>query len=96
MAEKVYEKGFTRIAYNDDMTGNIVIRGMDVATGQSGTATIPALHLLDFIANNMMNENSSIFHGITQSEFIPIEKIRIDFEAVRRIEKTEEFEHGKA
>lgn len=89
MAKSLYEKDSTKIRYEGDMSGTIEIEGLN------GSATIPAQHLLAFIAHNMMYEDNSIFRRITHTKSIPIEKIHIDFEAVRRIEKSDDFECNK-
>ena len=77
---KKYEKDGVKFEYTDDMDNSIAI------TDKSGCKVmIPADVFIAFIAHNITSDDCSIFHAIVKDRSIPIDKINMNFEFVKKI-----------
>ena len=82
MAKKTFIGGRTEFHYNPDMSGDI-----EIHVASEGKVNVPTIDLITFIANNIVEDDSSIMKHIVESPSTQITRLNMSFEIKKKIDK---------
>lgn len=90
MVEKVYEGGCAKFQYDEDLIGDIKITDLD-----GNKVVVPVADVVCFVANNMVEGNSSFMRAIVSNPNTEITHLSMSFEICKKIAKEWDERNGE-